>query len=126
MADTSEADFATIRAWLPTQTGRGTVHVTTHGADVFVGPEFTLKIKRPVAFAYMDFGSRKKRQEACLREIAVNRPAAPDIYLGVDRVTREPDGTLALNGRGDTLEYAVRMRSFPIEDTLDRMADAGR
>lgn len=124
--ETTEAEFAAIRAWLPSVTGPGTTHIVTHGADVFVGPDITLKIKRPVSFAYMDFGTRQKRQAACLREIAVNRQAAPGIYLGVDRITREPDGTLALNGRGDTLEYAVRMRSFPIADTLDRMSDDGR
>jgi aminoglycoside phosphotransferase family enzyme/predicted kinase len=68
----------------------------------------------------------EKRKAACEAEIAVNRSFAPDIYLRVVPITREPDGRLALNGQGTPIEWALEMRRFDESQTLDRLADAGR
>ncbi|NOU08311.1 MAG: AAA family ATPase [Hyphomicrobiaceae bacterium] len=95
--------------------------IDTHGARVFVGQRETLKIKRPVAYSYMNFSTAEKRRRACLREVEINRGNAPELYLGVDRITREPDGTLAINGRGSPVEHAVRLKTFNPEDGFDRI-----
>ena len=97
----------------------------THGALVFVGPAETLKIKRPVRYSYMDFSSLAQRRHACAREVEVNAPNAPDIYLGLVAITREADGTLTLDGRGAPIEWAVRMRSFPQSDVLENRIAQG-
>ena len=96
--------------------------VDTHGARVFIGRDETLKIKRPVHLAYMDFSTREKRHAACRREVEINSNFAPDLYLGVTAITREMDGKLALDGKGAVLELAVRMRTFPEDAGLDQIA----
>jgi hypothetical protein len=95
----------------------------THGALIFIAGDNVYKIKRPVRFSYMDFSTIDLRHRACLREIEVNRPHAPEIYLGVVAVTREADGALALDGRGTPIEWAVHMRRFAQEDLLATIAE---
>ena len=98
--------------------------IDTHGAVVFlVGPD-AYKVKRAVRFPFMDFSTLEKRRAACEAEIAVNRPNAPAIYLGVLPVTRIPQG-LALGGAGEPVEWVVHMRRFDQSSTLDHIAEAG-
>ena len=51
-------------------------------------------------------------------------PIAPAIYRGVVAITREPNGRLAIGGRGEPVEWAVEMRRFDEIQTLDRLAEA--
>ena len=41
-------------------------------------------------------------------------------------MTREPDGSLALNGSGVAIEWLVEMNRFPQEALFDRLAAAGQ
>ncbi|BAF87163.1 putative kinase [Azorhizobium caulinodans ORS 571] len=119
------ADQSAVFAFLadPASHG-GTAPVTridTHGAAVFlVGPD-AYKVKRAVAFPFMDFSTLDKRREACTGEIAINRPNAPDLYLSALPVT-EQDGRLTLGGAGTPVEWVVHMRRFDEGQTLDRVA----
>lgn len=97
----------------------------THIALVFVAGSRALKIKRPVKLAFVDFSTLALRHSACDREIAVNRDNAPEIYRGVVAITREPDRSLAIGGRGAPVEYAVEMRAFADEDLLSNRAAKG-
>lgn len=92
--------------------------IETHAARVLVGRSHALKIKRPVRYDYLDFTTQEARRAAGAREIDLNRPHAPEIYLGLVRITREPDGTLSLDGTGPALEHAVLMRRFEQADVL--------
>lgn len=100
--------------------------IETHGALIFLAGDRAIKIKRAVAFHYMDFSTLKKRQKACEREVEINRLTAPAIYRGVLAITREGDGRLAFNGNGLTVEWAIEMARFPQGNVLDRMAVEGR
>lgn len=105
--------------------GSGPVkRIDTHGAIVFLTGSDAYKVKRAVRFPYMDFSSLEKRRLACEREIAINRPGAPDIYLGLVPIVRR-DGTLNLGGPGTIVEWAVHMRRFDETRTLDRLAAEG-
>ncbi len=109
----------------------------THGIDepvtridtaisiVFLAGDFAYKLKRAVKFPYLDFSDPEHRHELCEREIARNQPNAPNLYLNVATITREADTTLALDGEGEAVEWAVRMRRFDPEATLDRIAQEG-
>ena len=92
--------------------------IQTHAAMVFLAGPDAYKIKRAVTYAYLDFSTLEKRRQVCLHELAVNRVNAPEIYLGVVPITRESDGLLAIDGRGEVLEWALHMRRFPAEDIL--------
>jgi aminoglycoside phosphotransferase family enzyme/predicted kinase len=100
--------------------------VETHGALVFLTPHEAWKIKKPVKFDYMDFSTLGKREAACRREIEINLPHAPQIYLGLVPVTREPGGALALDGKGEPVEWAVYMHRFPDDALFTHVARDGR
>src|SRR4051794_32598151 len=72
--------------------GTTIVRIDTHGAVVFLAGDDAYKVKRAIRFPFMDLSTLEKRRVACEAEIAVNRPNAPDIYLGVIPVTRGPEG----------------------------------
>ena len=96
--------------------------IDTHGAALFLAGRDVYKVKRAVRFPFMDFSTLEKRRAACEAEIAVNGPNAPGIYLGAVPITRAASG-LALGGAGDIVEWAVHMRRFDENATLDRLAD---
>jgi len=125
------ADQSGIAAFLasPDTYGPDVDHVhqiDTHGAMVFLAGSRAFKVKRAVKFPYMDFSTLALRHAACEKEIVVNRRTAPELYLGVVPITREQDGSLALNGDGTPLEWALAMKRFAQKDMFDRMADSGR
>jgi len=99
--------------------------IDTHAASVFLFPDRALKIKRPVKFPFLDYSTLALRKAACEAELTVNRPFSPQIYRRLVAVTKEPDGTLALSGTGEPVEWAVEMARFDETRTLDHLADRG-
>ncbi len=132
------ADQSEVAVFLgdPATFGAGAVErIDTHGAMVFLAGGRAYKVKRAVAFPYMDFSTLERRHRACRRELALNRRTAPDLYLGVVAIVRDSGGGLRLGplsadgeaaGTGETVEWAVVMRRFRQEDLFDRLAEAGR
>ena len=93
----------------------------THCAWVVLTGLYAYKIKKPVNFGFLDFSTLEKRKFYCEEELRLNRRFAPDIYLEVVTIT----GTRAcpqINGDGQALEYAVRMRQFPDNGLLSQLA----
>ena len=84
----------------------------THGAVVFLAGDRALKVKRAVRYPFLDYSTLEKRKTACLAELEVNRRFAPQLYRRVVPITREIGGSLALDGSGDPVEWAVDMNSF--------------
>ena len=109
-----------------THGGAPVKRIDTHAASVFLAGDRALKIKRAVRFPFLDFSTLKQRRIACNAEIAVNRAFAPGIYRRVVPITRESSGQLAIDGKGDPVEWAVAMRRFDESQTLDHLAAAGR
>ncbi len=115
-----------IANFLRARVGAGAQVIDTHISRVVIGAERAYKIKKPVAFSYLDFSTREKRAAAAENELAINRRTAPQIYLATRRITRGADGALALDGEGEPLETVVEMRSFDQADLFDHMAQRGR
>jgi hypothetical protein len=110
--------------------GSGPVErIDTHGAIVFLAGERAYKVKRAVAYPYMDFSTLEKRRSACRRELKINRRAAPDIYLDVVAVTREGArlrlGSAGEPPAGEIVEWVLVMRRFAQDDLLSVRAEAG-
>ena len=106
--------------------GTAVKRIDTHAASVFLTGDRVLKIKRAVRFPFLDYSTLAKRKEACEAEIEVNRLYAPDIYRGVVPITRDADGRLAIDGKGEPVEWAVEMARFDEAQTLDHLAEDGR
>jgi len=99
--------------------------IDTHGALVFLAGNRAYKIKRAVKYPYLDFSTLEKREEAIRAEIEANRRFAPELYLDVIAVTRGAGGKLTLGGAGDAVEWALAMRRFDENVTLDHLAERG-
>ncbi len=97
----------------------------THAAAVFLAGEWAYKVKRAVRFPFLDYSTLEKRKSACEAELDVNRRFAPQLYRRVVPITRETDGRLALDGEGETIEWAVEMTRFDENQTLDHIAGRG-
>jgi hypothetical protein len=98
----------------------------THISWVFLGGGEVFKVKKPVVFGFLDFGTLDKRRAACEAEDALNRRLAPDVYRGVVPVTRDASGRHAVGGAGEVVDWAVRMRRLPDETRADRLLERGR
>jgi aminoglycoside phosphotransferase family enzyme/predicted kinase len=109
-----------------THGGEAVARIDTHAASVFLAGEHAYKVKRAVRFPFLDYSTLDRRRAACQAELEVNRPFAPEIYRRIVPITREEDGSLALDGAGVPVEWAVEMRRFDENATLDRLAAAGK
>ena len=97
--------------------------IDTHISIVWLIGERAYKLKRAVRFDYVDFSTIERRRAACEAEVRLNRRTAPSLYLGVRPVTREADGSLALDGHGAPIDWLVEMARFDEATLFDRLAD---
>ena len=74
------------------------------------------KLKKPVDFGFLDFSDRRRREQACHREVELNRRLAPDVYLGVADV---------LGVDGEPCDHLVVMRRMPAERRLAALVRDG-
>jgi aminoglycoside phosphotransferase family enzyme/predicted kinase len=96
----------------------------THISWVFLAGRYAYKIKKAVDLGFLDFTSLASRHFYCEEEIRLNRRLAPKIYLDV-----VPIGGTAETPEFGTLpaiEYALRMRRFPVSNQLDKLAARGK
>lgn len=98
--------------------------IETHISWILLTGEFAYKIKKPLDLGFLDFSTLDKRLAACREEVRLNRRTAPDIYIDVVPITGTPEAP-RVNGEGEAFEYAVKMRQFPAEATLDRLDAEG-
>ena len=99
--------------------------IETHISWVFLTDHFVYKLKKPVQFDFLDFSTPEARHLACQRELQLNRQFSQDVYLDVQPITCDDQGKLALDGRGDPVDYVVKMRRLPAERSLDRLLQSG-
>ena len=92
--------------------------IQTQMSIIFLADDYVYKVKKPVNFGFLDYTTLDRRQFYCQREVELNRRLCPDAYLGVVTVT-EHDGKIALNGEGEVVEYAVKMRHLPQEAMMN-------
>ena len=93
----------------------------THVSWVVLTGPFAYKIKKPVHYDFVDASTLERRRFLCEEELRLNRRFAPDLYAGVVKIARE-NGRLHVGGRGEPLEYAVKMRQFdPSQELAEQL-----
>ncbi len=97
----------------------------THISAVFLGTDTVWKLRKAVKLAFVDFTTLPERERTARRELELNAPNAPGMYRDVVPVVRATDGTLALGGTGEVVDWVVRMARVPEGDFLDTMAARG-
>ncbi|MCZ0813090.1 MAG: AAA family ATPase [Pseudomonadota bacterium] len=98
--------------------------IDTHISHLFLAGERVFKLKRAVCLPYLDFSTPELRLAACETELRLNRRTAPELYLGVRRITagaRRPE----FDGSGGLLDAVVEMRRFDQDALFDSMAQRG-
>jgi len=92
----------------------------THISWVILTGPYAYKIKKPVNLGFLDFSTLDKRRFYCEEEVRLNRRLAPQLYIGMVRITGDPERP-QLEGAGPAIEYAVKMHQFDQSTQLDRM-----
>lgn len=105
--------------------GRAVEVIETHISWVFLTPRFAFKMRKPVRFDFLDFSTLALRKADCLQEIALNQRLAPHVYLGVCPLNQDARGVVQLDGKGETVEWVVKMRRLPADAALDRRIERG-
>ncbi|MFC2006051.1 gluconokinase [Chloroflexota bacterium] len=90
----------------------------TQMSFVFLTGDYVYKVKKPVNLGYLDYTTLDRRRFYCQREVELNQRLCPDAYLGVVPITRNR-GDILIEGRGEVIEYAVKMRHLPQEAMMN-------
>ncbi len=98
--------------------------IETHISFVVLTGPIAYKIKKPVDLGFVDFTDLHKREFYCREELRLNRRLTPELYLDVVAITGTVNAP-RLGGQGAPIEFAVKMRQFPEDRRLDRVADRG-
>jgi aminoglycoside phosphotransferase family enzyme len=85
--------------------------IQTHISLVFLTKNYVYKVKKSVNFGFLDFSTLEKRRFFCEKELEINRHLCPEIYLKVVPINK--DGNIKINGAGETVEYALKMKRLP-------------
>ncbi len=93
----------------------------THWSFVFLAGERVYKLKKPLVSDLFDHTSLAARESNCRKEVQLNRRLAGDVYQGVARLVVMPDGRLAIDREGETVDWLVVMRRLPADLMLDQM-----
>ncbi|WP_082682911.1 AAA family ATPase [Mycobacterium sp. GA-1285] len=98
--------------------GNGNLHAEIHethtGLVALIG-ERAFKTKKAIVTDFLDFSTRDRREQACQREVALNRRLAPDSYLGVGHFAAP----------GEPAEPVIVMRRYPESARLAALVRSG-
>jgi len=89
----------------------------THLSWVILTGPYAYKIKKPVAFGFVDFSTEALRAQACREELRLNRRLSPQRYLDLVSVVGP--------GHGPELTKAVRMVQFDQRQLLAAVLERG-
>ena len=98
--------------------------VETHVSYLFLTGEHAYKVKKAVDLGFLDFTDLETRRRFCHEEVTVNQRFSPEVYQGVATVNRNGD-SYSINGPGEVVEYAVKMRQLPREQMLEARLRSG-
>jgi len=99
--------------------------IETHISWVILTGDVAYKIKKPVDFGFLDFTRLEDRHHFCQEELRLNRRLAASLYLDCVAVTGSPSCP-RMEGEGQAIEYAVKMRQFDNDNLFDTLAARGR
>ena len=125
MITQDQAEIVEFLASARAHDGAAVERVETHASIVFLAGASAWKLKRAVRYDYLDFSTPDRRRAMCEAELRINRRTAPDLYRRVVAVTREPDGSLALGGKGVAVDWVLEMARFDQDGLFDRLAANG-
>jgi aminoglycoside phosphotransferase family enzyme/predicted kinase len=94
--------------------------VETHCSHIFLTADRAFKLKKAVAFSYLDYRGLAARERFIRAELDLNRRTAPQLYLRCHKIARSETGSLMLSPPEDpapALDWLLEMQRFP-DDAL--------
>jgi len=107
----------------PHPVGRLEVRETNLSWVILTGA-YAYKIKKSVKLDFIDASTLANRKHLCEEELRLNQRLAPDLYMDVIAVTRDPEA-VRVGGHGQIIEYAVRMKQFEASEELSALLERG-
>jgi len=98
--------------------------VQTHISFVFLTRNFVYKVKKAVDLGFLDFTTLEKRRFFCEKELELNRRLCEGMYLEVVPINRS--NVIKIKGKGETVEYAVKMKRIPQEKMLSKLLEKNK
>jgi uncharacterized protein len=100
----------------------------THISWVLLAGDRAYKVKKPVRFPFLDYGTSERRRACCRAEVELDRRFAPGLYIGVVGLVPAGADRLVVAPERDAraVDYAVEMRRYDERDTLAARLAAGR
>ncbi|MBI2102510.1 gluconokinase [Candidatus Woesearchaeota archaeon] len=95
--------------------------ITTAISHVFLTGDYAYKLCKPVNFGFLDFSNLEKRKKSCEDEIAFNSLISPELYLGLSTINQDESGKITIDGKGNIIEYAVKMKQMDPESTMNNL-----
>ncbi|OBI40276.1 hypothetical protein A5707_10180 [Mycobacterium kyorinense] len=100
----------------------------THTGLVVLAGDLAFKCKKPIRTDFLDFSTPELREQACQRELKLNRRLAPASYLGVAHLTMPcgdaAEPVLVMRRRPDAFRLASMVRrGQPVTDALLAIAE---
>jgi len=99
--------------------------IQTHISYVALTGKYAYKIKKQVNYGFLDFSTVEKRKYYCEEEMRLNRRLCSDIYLDVIPITKK-NRSLELNGDGEIVDYALKMREFSQDKIMINLLKQGK
>lgn len=93
----------------------------THISFVFLTENYAYKVKKAVNLGFLDFTTLEKRRFFCQKELELNRRLCEDMYVEVVPINKSKG--IKIKGRGETIEYAVKMRRMPQERMMSQLLE---
>jgi uncharacterized protein len=99
--------------------------IQTHISFVLLTKNYAYKVKKAVNFGFLDFSTLRKRHFFCEKELELNRRLCPEVYLEVVPIKYKSD-IIKVNGEGETVEYALKMKRLPQERIMTALLKENR
>ena len=98
--------------------------VQTHISVIFLTQNLVYKMKKSVNFGFLDFTTLEKRRFFCQKELKLNRRLCGDMYLEIVPINKAD--TIKIKGKGETVEYAVKMKRMPEESIMSKLLEENK
>ncbi|MBI3290663.1 gluconokinase [Candidatus Falkowbacteria bacterium] len=92
--------------------------IITGVSVVFLTGSFAYKFNKPLNLGFLDFSTLEKRKEQCEKEVRYNSLISPELYLGVAAINKDQQGNITVDGAGEVIEYAVKMKQLDPNSTM--------
>jgi aminoglycoside phosphotransferase family enzyme len=97
----------------------------TQMSFIFLTGDYVYKVKKAINLGYLDYTTLEKRHFFCRQELKLNRRLCSDTYLDIVAINNDR-GIINIEGKGDTIEYAIKMRQLPQDRMMDILLLSGQ